>query len=87
MNALQALSLNVPVQDSVMNHTKLASLDGETQPEWEPIISPCAYTPTTAELITFLESRCSLGVIADYPITKVSHCPFTALSINWTQGQ
>jgi diphosphomevalonate decarboxylase len=35
MNALQALSLNVPIQDSVMNHIKLASLDGETQREWE----------------------------------------------------
>jgi hypothetical protein len=29
----------------------------------------------------------SLGVIADYTITKVSYCPFTALSIDRQQGQ
>jgi diphosphomevalonate decarboxylase len=58
MNALQALSLNVPVQDLMLNHLLLASLDGETQREWELITSPRADTPTTAELITFLESTC-----------------------------
>jgi hypothetical protein len=31
MNALQALSLNVPVQDLMLNHLMLASLDGEMQ--------------------------------------------------------
>jgi hypothetical protein len=58
MNVLQALSLNVPVQDLMLNHLMLASLHGETQREWELITSPRADTPTTAELITFLESRC-----------------------------
>jgi diphosphomevalonate decarboxylase len=58
MNALQALSLNVPVQDLMMNHLMLPSLDRETQREWELITSPRADTPTTAELITFLKSRC-----------------------------
>jgi hypothetical protein len=33
MNALQALYLNVLVQDLIMNHLMLASLDGETQRE------------------------------------------------------
>ena len=30
MNALQALSLNVPVQDLMLNHLMLATLDAET---------------------------------------------------------
>jgi hypothetical protein len=57
MNALQALSLNVSLQDLMLNHLLLASLDGVTR-EWELITSSRADTPTTAELITFLESRC-----------------------------
>jgi len=58
MNALQALSLNVPVQDLMLNHTMLATLDPETQREWELITASRADTPMTAELVTFLESRC-----------------------------
>jgi len=58
MNALQALSLNVPVQDLMLNHLLLAKLDPETQREWEVITSSRADTPTTAGLVTFLESRC-----------------------------
>ena len=34
MNALQALSLNVPIQDLMLNHLMLATLDTETQREW-----------------------------------------------------
>jgi diphosphomevalonate decarboxylase len=34
MNALQALSLNVFVQDLMLYHLMLASLDTETQREW-----------------------------------------------------
>ena len=34
----------------------LATLDSETQREWELITASCANTPTTAELITFLEA-------------------------------
>jgi len=33
MNALQALSLNVPVQDLMLSHLMLATLDPETQRE------------------------------------------------------
>jgi len=58
MNALQALSLNVPVQDLMLNHWMLATLDPETQQEWELITALRADTPTTAELVTLLESRC-----------------------------
>ena len=58
MNALQALSLNVPVQDLMLNHLMLTTLDPETQREWELIAASRADTPTTAELVTFLESIC-----------------------------
>jgi hypothetical protein len=30
MNALQALSLNVPIQDLMLNHLLLSALDAET---------------------------------------------------------
>jgi len=56
--ALQALSLNVPVQDLVLNHLMLATLDPETQREWELSTASRTDIPTTAELVTFLESRC-----------------------------
>ena len=58
MNALQALLLNMPVQDLMLNHLMLATLDAETQREWELITASHADAPTTAELVTFLESRC-----------------------------
>ena len=47
MNALQALSLNVPVQDLMLNHLMLPTLDTETQREWEIITTSRADTPTT----------------------------------------
>jgi hypothetical protein len=55
MNALQALSLNVSVQDFMLIYLMLASLDGETQREWELMTAPRADTPRTAELIAFLK--------------------------------
>jgi len=58
MTALQALSLNVPVQDLMLNHLMLATLDHETQREWELITASRADTATTAEFVKFLESRC-----------------------------
>ena len=57
MKALQTLSLNVPVQDLMLNHLMLATLDAETQREWELTTASRADAPTTAELVTFLESR------------------------------
>lgn len=57
-NALQALSLNVPIQDLMLNHWMLATPDTKTQREWELITASHADTPTTAELVTFLESGC-----------------------------
>ena len=56
INAIQALSLNVPVQDLMLNHLMLGTLDPETR-EWELITASRADTPMTTELVTFLESR------------------------------
>jgi hypothetical protein len=58
MNALQTLSLNVPTHDLVLNHLMLATPNCETQREWELITASRADTPTIAELVTFLKSRC-----------------------------
>jgi len=58
MNALQALSLKVPVQDLILNHVMLATLDPETKREWELITASRLDIPSTTELLTFLESRC-----------------------------
>ena len=57
MNTLQALSLNVPVQDLMLNHLMLATFELETQREWELITASRADNLTTAELVTFLELR------------------------------
>jgi hypothetical protein len=58
MNALQALSLNVPVQDLMLNHLMVATLYNETYQQWEQITATRTELPTTAEFITFLEARC-----------------------------
>ena len=58
MNAPQALSLNVPVQDLMLNHLMLATLDAEIQREWELITASHADTASITELVIFLESRC-----------------------------
>ena len=57
MNVLKALTFNATVQDLMLNHLTLATIDPETQREQELISASRANTPTTAELITFLESR------------------------------
>jgi hypothetical protein len=36
----------------------LATLDAETQKEWELLMASRVDTPTTSELITYLESKC-----------------------------
>jgi len=58
MNALRALSLNVPIQDLMLNHLLLSALDAETQREWELLTASREDIPSTSDLITFLESRC-----------------------------
>jgi len=60
MNALQVLSLNVSVQDLILNHLMLATIDPETQREWELHTTISTVTPTTAVIVTFLESRCQV---------------------------
>jgi hypothetical protein len=58
LNALQALDLDVPVQDLMLKHLMLATLQPDLQKEWENISTSCTDTPTNTELINFLESRC-----------------------------
>ena len=58
MNALQALTLNVPTQDLILNHLILTTIDSETQRECELLTASRTDVPATAELITFAESRC-----------------------------
>jgi len=57
-NALQPLSINVLAQDFILNHLMLATIDPETQREWELITATSTGAPTTAEFVTFVESRC-----------------------------
>ena len=59
LNGLKALTLNIPTQDLMLNHLMSATIDPDTQREWDLVSAPRADTPTTADLITFLESRCS----------------------------
>jgi diphosphomevalonate decarboxylase len=87
INALQALSLNVPIQDLMLNHLMLATLDTETQREWELIMASRTDTPTTAELVTFLESRCRALELFDYPVTEVICYHSTFVTVNWRQGE
>jgi hypothetical protein len=58
LNALQALDLDVPVQDLMLNHLMMATLQPHLQKEWENISTSSTDTPMNAELIKFLESRC-----------------------------
>jgi hypothetical protein len=58
LNALQALSLNVRIQDLIVNHLLLATRNPDTQKEFEIFTSTRDETPITAELIKFLEIRC-----------------------------
>jgi len=47
MNALQALSLNVPVQYLMLSNLMLVTFDPESQREWETITTSRADTSTT----------------------------------------
>jgi hypothetical protein len=58
INAIQALSVNVPVQDLILNHLMTATLDNETLQQWEQFTTNRMELPTTTELITFLEALC-----------------------------
>jgi len=58
MNALQAIPLNMPIQDLILNHLQFETSDHETQRELELITATSTDIPTTAELLTLLKSRC-----------------------------
>jgi hypothetical protein len=73
----------------MLNHLMLATLDNQTHQEWEQFTASRADTPTTAELVTFLECRVQgLRVTPEYshqawllPI-NVQHSQLEARSVN-----
>ena len=80
MSVLHALSLNVYFQDLMLNHLMLATVDAEMQNEWELLTASRADTPTTSELITFLESRCcALELIQSTQSMNVTTAPSQSL--------
>jgi diphosphomevalonate decarboxylase len=83
MNALQALSLNVPIQDLMLNHLMVATLDNETHRQWEQITASCTEVPTTAELITFLEARCRALELIQNTVTKYGYYQSTSTTTSW----
>jgi hypothetical protein len=52
------MSLSVPIQDLMLNTLLLASLDPQTQREWELFTSTRRDIPSTKELVSFVEARC-----------------------------
>jgi len=56
-NALQALSLNVPIQNLTLKHLMLSALGADTQKEWE-LHTARENSPLTTEFISFLEIKC-----------------------------
>jgi hypothetical protein len=58
LNALNAISLSVPIQDLMLNTLLLAALDPQTQRDWELITSTRRDTPSTTELVSCVEARC-----------------------------
>jgi hypothetical protein len=73
INTLQALSLNVPVQDLMLNHLMTATLDNEALHQLEQFTTNLMVLPTTAELITFLEARCrTLELIQNTQSMKIT---------------
>jgi diphosphomevalonate decarboxylase len=70
INALQALSLNVSIQDLMMNQLIVASLDQQLQ-DWEIFTAASLDIPTLADLITFLGNRCrALELIQSNQLVK-----------------
>jgi hypothetical protein len=56
LNALQALTLDVSLQDLILTHLILSLLDSETREAWELSTANHALSSLT-EFITFLEGR------------------------------
>jgi hypothetical protein len=48
MNALQALELNVPFQDLMLNHLMTPNLDNDTHQQWEQVIATREDMSTTS---------------------------------------
>jgi hypothetical protein len=87
-NFLQALTLNVPTQDLLLNHLIITTIDSNTQREWELLTASRTDVPTTAELIAFVKSRCKAlellqttqALKAGTPAPRSSHSAGTKVS-------
>jgi len=84
MKALQALSLNVSFQDLMLIHLMLATLDPETQREWELNTASRTDIPSTKELMTFLESRCK--VLELFQLTQTLKMSTSTTRSSYTMG-
>jgi hypothetical protein len=58
VNALQALTLNTPMNNLILNHLLLSALDSDTPKTWEIHASEQENIPSTKEVLQFLENRC-----------------------------
>jgi len=71
MNALQALSMNVPIQDLLLNHLILATLD--TNSTRMGADYGVAHRHPNCRISHILGIKVqSLGVTSDYPLTEVT---------------
>jgi len=87
INALQALSLNVDIQDLMLNYLMLATLDTETQRKWELIMASRRHPNDCRISHIFGIKVQSLGVTSDYTVTEVICYHSTFVTVNWRQGQ
>ena len=73
VNALQALTLNVPMHTLILNHLLLSALDTDTHKTWEIHAAAQEDIPSTTEVIQFLENRCkALELLQTSQLTTVT---------------
>ena len=88
MNALQALSFNVPIQDLMLYHLMLATLDTEAQREWELNMASRKDNPNDCRISHIFENKMqSLIVTSDHQVTEVICYHSTFVKVNWRQVQ
>jgi hypothetical protein len=87
MNALQVIYLNVPVQDLMLIHLILATLEADTLGDWETHTAR-QVIPLFKELVTFLENKCkAFEVLQNVQESKTFVPPSTSTTVSWRQGQ
>jgi hypothetical protein len=76
VNAIQALTLNTPMHDLILNHLLLSGLDSETHKTWEIHASEQEDIPSTTEVLQFLENHCkALELLQTSQLTTVTTAP------------